>query len=127
MSTFSLSHNERLKSRKQISLIFSEGRTVKAFPLRLHYIISPLEENQPLMNVGFVIPKRNCKLAVDRNRYKRRIFEAVRLNRMQFMKTLKEKELHIDIMIVYIHRDEPTYNYVAKAIKKGLEKLENNI
>lgn len=123
MSQFSLSKNERLKSRKQIGLIFKEGQVLKAFPLRFHYKISTLEEGQPTMNIGFVVPKRNCKLAVDRNRYKRRIFEVARLNRSDFMKYLSENKLHIDLMIVYIHRDEPTYEYVEKAIKKGFEKL----
>lgn len=123
MSQFSLSKNERLKSRKQIGLIFKEGQVLKSYPLRIHYSISPLEENQPTMNIGFVVPKRNCKLAVNRNRYKRRIFEAARLNRADFMVFLKDKKLHIDLMIVYIHRDEPSYEFVQKAIVKGFEKL----
>lgn len=127
MPGFSISRQERLKSRKQISQIFSSGDMVKAFPLRFHYLLSPLEKDQPSMNLGFVVPKRNCKLAVDRNRYKRRIFEAVRLNRSNFKEILEEKNLHIDLMIVYIHNDEPSFNYVEKAIKKGFKKLENKI
>lgn len=127
MSSFSLSKNERLKSRKQISLIFSKGKVQKAFPLRLHYILSPLEEGQEVMNVGFVVPKRNCKKAVDRNRYKRRIFEAVRLNRQEIMQKLSESNLHIDVMIVYIHREEPSFTFVEKAVVKAFEKLADKI
>lgn len=127
MSQFSLTKNERLKSRKQIDLIFKEGPVLKVYPLRFHYTVSELEENQPPMNIGFVVPKRNCKLAVNRNRYKRRIFEAARLNRGDFMKYLSESKVHIDLMIVYIHRDEPTFEYVEKAIQKGFEKLTQRL
>lgn len=127
MSKATFSRNERLKSRKQISLIFKQGKALKVFPLRLHYILSPLEEGAELMNVGFVVPKRNFKKAVERNLYKRRMFEAVRQNREGLLKKLGNQNLHIDIMIVYIHREAGRFAYIEKAVKKGFEKLENII
>ena len=125
MSKATFSKNERLKSRKQISLIFQQGKALKVFPVRFHYILSPLEDETEIMNVGFVVPKRNFKKAVDRNKYKRRMFESVRLNRASLMKKLKEQKLHIDVMIVYIHRESGRFEYIEKAVKKGFEKLEN--
>ncbi len=123
MSRFSLSQKERLKSRKQISLIFQQGKVLKSFPLRFHYQLRSIEESDLNMNIGFVVPKRNCKKAVHRNRYRRRIFEAARLHREALMKKLEEKNLHIDLMIVYIHTKEPKFSFVEKAVIKGFQKI----
>jgi ribonuclease P protein component len=121
------SKNERLKSRKEIAAIFQQGKVLKTFPLRFHYTLSPIEEGDSAMNVGFVVPKRNFKKAVDRNKYKRRMFEAVRLNRAGFLQKLIEQKLHINIMVVYIHRDGGEFKFIEKAVKKGFEKLETKL
>lgn len=68
--------SERLCSRKAIEALFASGnRSFTAFPLRVVY--RPAEETQLLISVS----KRHFKHAVDRNRAKRQIREAWRLNR----------------------------------------------
>jgi len=68
--------HERLCSRKAIEALFAGGnRAFSAFPLRVVYRRAP--ELQILVSVS----KRHFKHAVDRNRAKRQIREAWRLNR----------------------------------------------
>lgn len=68
--------SERLCSRKAIEALFASGnRSFTAFPLRVVY--KPAEETQIMISVS----KRHFKHAVDRNRAKRQIREAWRLNR----------------------------------------------
>ena len=68
--------SERLCSRKAIEALFASGnRSFTAFPLRVVY--RQAEETQLLISVS----KRHFKHAVDRNRAKRQIREAWRLNR----------------------------------------------
>ena len=68
--------SERLCSRKAIEALFASGnRSFTAFPLRVVY--RPAGETQLLISVS----KRHFKHAVDRNRAKRQIREAWRLNR----------------------------------------------
>lgn len=68
--------HERLCSRKAIEALFAGGnRAFSAFPLRVVYRHAP--ELQILVSVS----KRHFKHAVDRNRAKRQIREAWRLNR----------------------------------------------
>jgi len=62
--------HEKLKSRKLIEEVFTKGQVVKAYPIRLHYLIHDNEEYSPLQ-AGVSVSKRNFKRAVDRNRVKR--------------------------------------------------------
>ena len=75
-SVHSFPKSERLCSRKAIEALFASGnRSFTAFPLRVVY--EAAEETQILVSVS----KRHFKHAVDRNRAKRQIREAWRLNR----------------------------------------------
>ena len=67
---------QRLCSLKAIEALFASGnRSLTAFPLRVVY--RDAEQTQVLVSVA----KRHFKHAVDRNRAKRQVREAWRLNR----------------------------------------------
>src|ERR1700761_3183650 len=71
---------ERLKSKKVIEELFKKGSSVYLYPFRLIYSTTPVEPQQyPQILVS--VPKRNFKKAVDRNRLRRQIKEAWRLNK----------------------------------------------
>lgn len=74
---------EKLKSRKAIQQLFVEGDTVAAFPLRLVFLKKAHDANTTL-KVGVSVSKRKIKKAVDRNRIKRILREAYRLNKESF-------------------------------------------
>lgn len=69
--------NEKLKSRTTIDSMFTEGKTVSKYPLRLVYI--PLEniEDVPL-KMGVSVSKKHFKKAHDRNYFKRVLRETYR-------------------------------------------------
>lgn len=69
--------NEKLKSRTTIDRMFTEGKTVSKYPLRLVYI--PLEniEDVPL-KMGVSVSKKHFKKAHDRNYFKRVLRETYR-------------------------------------------------
>lgn len=75
--------SERLCSRKAIDALFTSGnRAFSAFPLRVIY--KRLTEEDPDVWVPQIlvsVSKRHFKHAVDRNRTKRQIREAWRLNK----------------------------------------------
>ena len=77
-----LGKTERLKSRKLIKKLFEEGISIKNYPFRLVYIAT---ETPPIKS-SFSVPKRNFKKAVDRNRIKRLIKEAYRLEKKNLFK-----------------------------------------
>jgi ribonuclease P protein component len=104
---FKYSKEEKLKSRKIIDLLFSEGKSVSKFPLRLVY--APIEGVDEKLLFGVSVSKRNFKNAVDRNYFKRILRECYRLNKhllhenldkpyaMMFFYQTKERLSYIEI------------------------------
>lgn len=75
---FTYPESEKLKSRKTIDRLFSEGTSVSKFPLRLVYV----ENDGPdLIKMGVSVSKKHFRKAVDRNYFKRCLREAYRLNK----------------------------------------------
>lgn len=81
---------EKLKSKKSIELLFSEGKTISKYPLRLVYLQHNFEDNVPL-KMGVSVSKKHFKKAVDRNHYKRLLRECYRLNKNLLINNLDSK------------------------------------
>ena len=77
---FSYPKAEKLKSKKIIDRLFTEGKSVGKYPLRLVYIPHDFEEDVPLQ-LGVSVSKKYFKNAVDRNYFKRVLRECYRLNK----------------------------------------------
>ena len=77
---FSYPKAEKLKSKKIIDKLFSEGQSVSKFPLRLVYVAWDFEENVP-PQMGISVSKKYFKNAVDRNYFKRVLRECYRHNK----------------------------------------------
>jgi len=74
------SKKERVKSKKEISRIFKDGIFFYSEHINVK-IIESNDTNQALHKIGISVPKRLFKLAVHRNKIKRIIREAYRLNK----------------------------------------------
>ncbi|MBC7495054.1 MAG: ribonuclease P protein component [Flavobacterium sp.] len=77
---FSYPKNEKLKSKNTIDLLFSKGKSVAKFPLRLVFVPIDLENGEKL-KMGVSVSKKHFKKAVDRNYFKRILRETYRLNK----------------------------------------------
>ncbi|MGM0635808.1 MAG: ribonuclease P protein component [Bacteroidota bacterium] len=113
---FGLKKNERLTHKKTIARLFEEGKSVKQYPFRL--IAVPISEKTN--QIAFAVPKRNIKLAVDRNRMKRLMREVYRQEKHILS---KNKEPFFAIMIVYQGRKSTNFQEVAKKIPLLLHKF----
>jgi ribonuclease P protein component len=103
--SFTYPKREKLKSQKHIDLLFSEGKSVSKFPLRLVYV--PIElENDEKIKIGVSVSKKNFKNAVDRNHYKRLLRECYRLNKHLLLETI---ERPYAIMLFYQTKDAMTF------------------
>ena len=111
-----LGKQERLKSRKLIEKLFKEGKSIKKFPLRLVYLQTEHTSPSPVQ-ASFSVPKRNFKKAVDRNRIKRLLREAYRLERNQVSEELQKSYI---FMVTFIGKKEPTYLEVQQKIHEVL-------
>ncbi|GAA4268811.1 ribonuclease P protein component [Hyunsoonleella aestuarii] len=113
---------EKLKSKKLIDLLFSEGQSVSAFPLRLVYLNTSF--NEPVLaKTGVSVSKRNFKTAVDRNRIKRLLREAYRLNKSNYFNNITTQYA---FMILYIGKDKPSFLEVETKMNALFEKFLSN-
>jgi len=116
---FEYSKKDKLKSKKLIEQLFSEGQSVSVFPLRLVYLKTTFNDESKL-KTGVSVSKRLHKTAVTRNRIKRLMREAYRLNKPLYFNT---NTTSYAFMILYISKDKVTFSQMNTSMKKLLEKF----
>lgn len=130
---FTLGKKERLKSRKQIEQLFSVGKKFSIAPFRIFFLTGSFNETEGFENnlkFGAGVSSRNFKKAVDRNRIKRLVREAWRLQKNELKDKLKASGKQIHVFFIYTAKELPEFNLVkdkvAVALKKLLEKTDEN-
>ena len=120
--TFSYNKFEKLKSRKQIELLFAQGKSISSFPVKVFYL---LVDNSPLhpVQVGVGVSARNFKKAVDRNTIKRRLREAYRLHKLPLHEHLMAQQKSVAVFILWIDKQLPTTEALQDLMPAVLEKL----
>ena len=68
----------------------------------------------------FIVPKRQFKKAHDRNKLKRRMREAYRLNKTNFYTLLESANKKIIVAFIFVGKKSEEYDLIEKAIVKGL-------
>jgi len=103
-----------------IARLFSEGKSYKKFPVKVFFIeVQDAETTQ----VTFAVPKRNFKLAVSRNRIKRQLREAYRLNKGNHLEKSGKK---FALLFLYLGREKPTYEAIEASVISLLKKLNDD-
>ncbi|MGB6267673.1 MAG: ribonuclease P protein component [Olleya sp.] len=116
---FTFNKQEKLKSQKAIELLFAEGKSVSAYPLRMMYL-----KSEDSLKVGVSVSKRNFKKAVDRIRIKRLLREGYRLNKTMLIDNNID---HYTLMILYISKEMPDFKLIDAKIKTLLSKFKDQI
>ena len=119
---FGFDRKEKLKSRKQIEELFLNGKNFSVLPLRVTYQFLPSEET--IVQVGVVAAKKYFKKAVDRNRMKRLIREAYRLQKNDLTEILKQRHQKAFLFFMYTDKTIPSFSSVKEAMSKCLKRLE---
>lgn len=119
MSKHGFTKEERLKSTKLISTLFSTGKSVKAFPILAVY--TPLETDAEHHQIGFSVAKKKFKRAVDRNLLKRRMLEGYRLNKA--LLAAEETSVKLGVMFIYMPKEMLDFEQIEKGVKKVLKRL----
>lgn len=133
---YTFKREERLKSRKLIELMFKKGDSFGMYPLRLVWMEAPssplrppqrgrgaTSELPPFEGAGGIqfavsVPKRRFKSAVDRNRIKRKVREAWRLNKPWLYEHLEGKEKRFAFMVLYTGKEDFSYQEIEAAMRR---------
>ena len=117
---------ERLNKKKIIEKMFAGGsRSFSIFPLRVVWL--PVEELDVQASILISVSKRRFKRAVKRNRIKRQIREAYRLNKQILLAPLTEKNRRLAIAFIYLADELMNSALVEEKIKAALTRIVEKI
>ena len=122
---YSFPKKEKLKSKKTIEELFLVGKNIREFPIKLIYLKSDFDDGAKI-KAGVVAPKKKFKRAVDRNRIKRLLREAYRLNKPLIFNNI---ERTYAFLFLYLGNKDADFQDVDSAMKKIMEtflKKESN-
>ncbi len=122
---YSLNRDEHLKRSKLISALFVQNRDVRANPIKALYAIEPSDAFS--FQVGFSAPKKIHHFAVDRNRNKRLMREAFRLNRSLLTDALADCPVKLTFMLIAQNSSEMTFAEVEGRVKQILTRLAEKV
>ncbi len=115
--------DEKLKKKKYFDALFQHGKGFTTYPVRIIYLpftaqnFENLDENLPTKSqFAVAVPKKKFKHATDRNRIKRQIREAYRLNKSVL-------PIPYAIIIVYLSKEKVKYSIIEKSVKECLKQL----
>jgi len=81
------------------------------------------DAKKPPLQAGFAAGSRNFKTAVDRNRIKRLVKEAWRLQKNDLKEELSKQKRKMNVFLIYTGKELPVYSEVSSTVKKIIEKL----
>lgn len=109
--------SEKLRLKKDIESLFEKGKNKFCMPLSVKFI----EIDEASKNLcGVSVPKRKMKKAVDRNRLKRQMREAYRLNKH----ILEVENAKYHMMFVYSKSEKLPYQDIEKAMIRLLKHIK---
>lgn len=104
-----------------IQQLFKDGKSFSHFPFRVIYLE---QESQPTaLQAGFTVSTRHFKKAVDRNRIKRLMREAYRLQKNDLHASLEDVDKKIAVFFLYTGTELPAYELVYEKFSTALPKI----
>jgi ribonuclease P protein component len=125
---FTFPKKHRLVGKKNIETLLSKGEAFFVFPYRIIYSFVPKKnaENDPI-KIVIAVPKRKCKLAVQRNSVKRITREAYRLQQQLLLPSLLINNVQLQVMLQYTQTVDLEIMIAKASLKKILTTIQKKI
>lgn len=126
MPSFSFKKAERLKSRKTIQELFSNGNSYAVYPLRLVWV--PIEKVEEIpVRFALSVAKKRIPKAAHRNILRRRIRESWRLNKYQLYEQLEGQEQSFAFMVLFTGNAAQSYEMIEQSMKTIIQRFPKKI
>ncbi len=124
-----LCKRERLSGHNQVDTLFGGGsQSVTVYPIRAIYRLTPCSPDSPPVRMLVSVPKRHFKHAVDRNRVKRQVREAYRVQKgilYEHMQSHNGQELLLAFIWLSDHHEQSSR--IAQRISVILQRVKERL
>ncbi|MEK7257232.1 MAG: ribonuclease P protein component [Bacteroidota bacterium] len=129
MAQFTFTKSERLKSAKTIARLFKEGQSFGVFPLRLVWLKVEEAKSDAPVQFSLTVPKKAFKTAVARNRLRRKIREAWRLNKHRLYRKMEAQGggRQLACMVIYTAKEDLPFAQIEQAMQVVISKFSKKI
>jgi len=114
---FILGKDTKLKSKKAIEALFTDSNSIRKGPVRC---VFQIVDGKKSHKIGVSVSKRFFKKAPNRNKIKRLLREAYRLNQQELV-ILENK--HLEIMFLFQSPKMPDFESIERHLKKLISEL----
>ncbi len=118
MHTFPVNKSNSLKSTSDIDLVFKDGSKISSKLISLYYVKSDKENS---LRIAFSVGKKTHTLATTRNKLKRLMKEALRLNGHKYL----NYSLSYNLVFVYFSSREESMKSIEESMKSLLLSFKN--
>lgn len=126
MPTHTLGKKERLKSRKQLDLLFKKGKSFSLPPFRVYTHTAEKVASDPGLQFGVGVSARHFSKAVDRNRIKRLTREAWRLQNAELKELCRQQPYSLHIFFIFTGKELPQFTDIKLSVAAAVQKLIKN-
>ena len=117
MHPFPVNKSNSLKNPSEIDLVFKDGSKLSSKLISLYYV--KYEKNS--LRIAFSVGKKTHALATTRNKLKRLMKEALRVNGHEFL----SQNLAYNLVFIYFSSKEESFKSIEKSMKSLLLSFKN--
>ena len=118
MRPFSVNKSSSLKSTSEIDAVFKDGSKLSSKLISLYYIKSDKENS---LRIAFSVGKKTHALATTRNKLKRLMKEALRVNGHEIL----SQNLPYNLVFIYFSSKEESFKSIEESMKSLLLSFKN--
>ena len=118
MRPFTVNKSNSLKSTSEIDLVFKNGSKLSSKLISLYYVKSDKENS---LRIAFSVGKKTHALATTRNKLKRLMKEALKVNGHEIL----SQNLPYNLVFIYFSSKEESFKSIEESMKSLLLSFKN--